>query len=354
MRIMEELFQKAVEYQEHEQAVDPGQIEPIDVTTVDQLPQECYDMGLELVQQGKVAALVMSGGQGTRLGSKLPKGMLDIGLPGNPTLFELQAQRLLGLSDNIPWYIMTSKATDQPIREYFESNNHLNYNPNNITIFQQSMMPAFHLDGSLITQNNGTHVYSPGGNGGIYASMKDNGILEDMRNRGITHVFIYCVDNAIVKVCDPWFIGFAKQGQYDCANKVVPKESPDEKVGVYCSYQGKPKIIEYSDLTDELRSHPGLSTGNIGIHCLTLDYLSHCAEMDLPYHLAYKKIKYDDHDPREPNGIKLEQFIFDAFVDSQKTGLLSVNRDHEYTPIKNKTGKASPESAREQIMSQLQ
>jgi len=345
------LFLSATTGIKHE--VDPSKIEPVEnvVNKLNLTPEQYrkyFESGLNSIKAGEVAVVVMSGGQGTRLGSSSPKGMFDIGC--GKSLFELQAEQLKTLSSwtnsVIPWYIMTSSATDQPIKDYFKNNNNLGYSE--VNFFQQDDLPAFTLDGDFIPLENGISR-SPNGNGGIFVALKKYGVIDQFKDRGIKYVFIYCVDNAIAKIADPLFIGLTKEEGYDCCNKVVSKLDRDEKVGCYCLNDGKPHVVEYSDMTDDLLDNQNLSTANIAIHCLTTEFLDNLDISSMEYHVARKKIKYYDGEkivtPTEINGIKLELFIFDAFRESKNFGLFIVEREREFAPVKNAEGNDSPATA---------
>ena len=346
------LFDEAVEYNQTHQQINPKNIKPLHPVNSMEFTAEEIDhytqAGLEAIHNDQVAVLVLSGGQGSRLGYNYPKGMLKIGLPGEPTLFQLQAARMHKLKQKT-WYIMTSSTTDSDVKQYFREHNYLGFSPDDIVIFKQDDLPAFTLDGDVFPNR-----YAPDGHGGTYHALMKNGIMSDMRRRGIKWVFLYCVDNAIVKVADPLFIGFCKENNYDVANKVIPKRSPDEKMGSFCNVNNAPHVLEYSDLTDSLKQHPALQTGNIMVHCFTVEFLERAAQMNLPHHLAYKKIPYIINDqeikPTENNGIKLEKFLFDAFPQANNLGVLTVPRETEFTPIKNKDGPDSPHSALKQIL----
>lgn len=334
--------------------------------------EEYREIGLQALKQGEVGVVLMAGGQGTRLGSSQPKGCYDIGLPSKKSLFQIQAEKLLRLqqivqgSKPISWYIMTSKPTRAATEGFFRENGYFGLDAKQIIFFNQGTLPAFDLQGRNLLLNSPTElVESPDGNGGLYRALKDNGILEDMIQKNIKHIHMYCVDNVLVKVADPVFIGFAIKNGFELATKAVRKRDASESVGLIASNAGAPCVVEYSEISKEMteaRDEDGLlkfRAANIVNHYYSVDLLKRelgnwCASM--PYHIAKKKIPVYDNvndsyqKPTEPNGIKLEQFIFDVFpyVPLGKFGCLEVDRSSEFSPLKNAPGTANdnPETSR--------
>ncbi|ALC90626.1 hypothetical protein AM500_13145 [Bacillus sp. FJAT-18017] len=338
-------------------------VEPVTYEVLEELSekkkQEYEQNGLELIQKGKVAAVLLAGGQGTRLGHDGPKGTYDIGLPGHESLFELQAKRLLKLynqTDNmIPWYIMTSPINDEETREFFHQHNYFGYNPENISFFVQPTAPTLTPDGKLMLKTKSSLSVSPNGNGGVFSALKSSGALEDMEKRGVKWIFMYNVDNAIIKIADPLFVGFADEKDSPIASKSAAKRNPQEKVGVFCLMDGKPSVIEYSEMTKEESENPDMTNAHISIHLFKLDFVKEIADKSLPYHFAHKSIPTVDDSgkeikPAEPNGYKLEQFYFDLFPEAESIAVLQVPREKEFAPVKNKSGEDSPESARRMIL----
>ena len=212
--------------------------------------EEYERLAFENIVDGKMAVLLLAGGQGTRLGVDYPKGMYNVGLLSDKSLFQLQAERLLKLQHlaeqrtgrdcrgGICWYIMTSEGTINPTVEYFESHNYFGLNPANVVVFQQGTLPCFTFEGKMLLATKSELQRAPDGNGGLYRALKRDGILEDMKKRGVTFVQLYCVDNILVRVGDPIFAGYCLSKGAECANKVVPKGFPNEAVGITCKVDG--------------------------------------------------------------------------------------------------------------------
>jgi len=347
--------------------------------------QAWWDTGLNAIAKGKVGAIILSGGQGTRLGYDGPKGTYDISLPSKKSLFQLFSERVIRLKQlarqkleidtpedvspqsALPLYIMTSPLNDQTIRDFFSSNNYFGLPEAEVIFFCQGTLPCLTLEGKIIMESSGVIAQAPAGNGDIYPALRDSGALADMEMRQLEYLHVFSVDNAICKVADPIFIGYCIQQEADCGNKVVWKSNVQEKVGVCVEKNGKPAIVEYSEMPSELNNmvddsgRPVYGGGNICNHFFTLSFIKNTV---LPnqssfYHMAKKKIPFADENgqtvtPTETNGMKLEAFIFDVFPMSSKFVLLEVDRAEEFTPVKNAPGAASdtPESAREKILAQ--
>ena len=330
--------------------------------------KQSTEIGFDAISKGQVAALLLAGGQGTRLGYDGPKGMYDIGLPSHKTLFQYMVERIqkLGLLSAkrdvkcVPFYIMTSPLNHEKTKSYFEQHDNFGLD---VTFFPQGTLPAMTSPGGkMILETAASLSLAPDGNGGIYPAMVKHGVLTDMEKRGIKYIHAFGVDNALVKPADPTFVGYCIQQNADCGNKVLWKCSPGEKVGVVASKGGKPCIVEYSDISKEMSEKKGddgrlaFGAGNICNHFYTLDFLTNVVVPNLGnmYHIARKKIPYYDEStkstvkPTENNGIKLESFIFDIFPLSKSMAVLDVSREEEFAPVKNPPGtdSDSPDTAR--------
>ncbi|RQW18640.1 UDPGP type 1 family protein [Bacillus sp. C1-1] len=321
---------------------------------------QLYNRGVSLLSQGRVAVVLLAGGQGTRLGHDGPKGTVTMDDNPETSLFALQAQQIQAQQQEahvqIPWYIMTSPINDADTRTYFADNHYFGLKKEQVTFFIQDVSPAISPEGKIILADKGQIFQAPNGNGGVFTSMKKAGILKEMKTNGIEWIFFNNIDNALVQVADPLFIGYADREGADISTKSVKKVAPSEKVGVLGQRDEKPAVIEYSELTEEERHHPLLQDANIGIHLFKRDFLDRTADASLPYHLAHKKIPSiatdgTKIDPVEPNGYKLELFYFDVFPLASSMSIFQVDRENEFLPVKNKTGQDSLEEARTRFSS---
>lgn len=336
--------------------------------------------GLDAVARGELAALVLAGGQGTRLGFAKPKGEYNLQLPSLKTLFRVQADRILRVRAlaaeragkdiaevRLPLYVMTSPMTDADTRAYFaEQKNFGLGGEDGVFFFQQGTLPCLTDDGKIMLESASKVAEAPDGNGGIYRGLHLSGAMAHMDAAGVKFVHAFAVDNAVCKVADPVFAGYCVANGADVGSKVCWKVAPEEAVGVLCKKGGRFAVVEYSDMADalkELRDESGELTygaGNVCIHFYTTDFLREkCSPDALPrdYHLARKKIPYAHEETGETvpkselsgnTGVKLESFIFDVFPASESMASLVVDRAAEFSPVKNAPGTAvdSPDSAR--------
>lgn len=324
-----------------------------------------YNLGIEAIKEGKVGVLLVAGGQGTRLGHNGPKGTFSIGLPSNKSLFQLQCERLINISRKagrlIPWYIMTSPENHNDTIAFFKNNNYFGYKEEYINFFQQGVLPIVNEEGKIFLSSKSDISTGPSGNGGCFMSLMDSGMLNDINNRGVEWIFLYGVDNTIVRVADPYFIGFTiKSGQL-VTSKVVSKVSANEKVGVLCYRNGHPTIVEYTELPDEMLQQKDsfgnllYDNANILNHILHIDFITESLQMKLPFHVAHKRISYINGlgievTPEKPNGYKFECFLFDIFANLNDMAAIKVKREEEFAPVKNSNGEDSPKTARELIL----
>ncbi len=309
------------------------------------------------IRNGHVAALVVAGGQGSRLGYNGPKGCLPIGPISNESLFFFHAREILALGKTwesaIPLYVMTSQDNDAQTQKFFEENKYFGLEKKNVFFFKQAMWPALDADGKIILDELGHIFMSPDGHGGTLNALKSSGGLADMIKRGITSVFYFQVDNPLVTIADPAFIGFHKLNQADISIKVCAKRDPNEGLGVAVERNDKTEIVEYTEFTPEQKNErlPNgelkYKYGSVAIHIFSTDFLTRESNVGLPLHIAHKKVPYCDDagktvKPTKPNAFKFEKFIFDALADAKISACLAFERSEEFAPVKNADGDDSP------------
>ncbi|OZJ05845.1 hypothetical protein BZG36_00888 [Bifiguratus adelaidae] len=344
--------------------------------------KEWWSKGLSLIAEGKVAVILMAGGQGTRLGSSAPKGCYDVELPSHKYLFQLQAERILKVQELarqyakpaekhrsiVPWYIMTSGPTHQATVSFFEKHEYFGLDKANVTFFEQGTLPCLTMDGKILLDSKSQVAVAPDGNGGIYAALQNKGIIKSLKQRGIEYSHCYCVDNCLARVADPVFIGYCVSKDIDCGVKTVRKLNPEEAVGVVCLRNGKYGVVEYSEISKEMaelrndRGELAFGAGNIANHFYTTAFLERVQSFEdqLEYHIAKKKIKHTELttgkliSPTTPNGMKMELFVFDVFPFAERLAVLEVDRRDEFSPLKNAPGSGSdcPETSRRDIIAQ--
>jgi len=329
---------------------------------------KAIEKGQLLLKQGKVAALTVAGGQGSRLGFDGPKGSYPLDIVVTKTLFEYFAESLLRAGEKygapIRWYIMTSSVNDLETKEFFIKNNYFGMAADQVIFFVQGTMPAIGNDGKILLKNKSSLALAPDGHGGTLLALNSSGALEDMKNNGVEHLSYFQVDNPLVSVVDPLFLGLHKLEESEVSSRALIKTGPFEKLGNFCMVDGSLEIIEYSDMPDELSQEVDengvlkFRAGSPAIHIFKRDFVERLTAggtLHLPWHRADKKVPCLDAsgveiDPEEPNAVKLETFIFDAIPMANKTMILAAAREEEFAPVKNKTGVDSAESCREMLI----
>jgi UDP-N-acetylglucosamine/UDP-N-acetylgalactosamine diphosphorylase len=325
---------------------------------------EAVKLGKELISAGKVAAFVVAGGQGTRLGFDGPKGDFPISPVKGKTLFQIFAETIAAVSKkyqtDCPWYVMTSPLNYGQTKEIFRSNNYYGLGENNVFIFQQGTLPNFSPDGKILLADKSTIACSPDGHGGSLRALYESGALDDMKRRGVEFMSYWQVDNPLINIFDPLFIGLHVLDKAEMSSKALIKSGPKEKVGNFCIIDGRMTVIEYSDLPDELaekRNPDGslvFELGSIAIHIINRTFVENlnADDFSLPLHKAVKKVLHIDHDGNtiESDGIKLESFVFDALPLALKSVILQTIRSEEFAPTKNAFGPDSVETTKQMMV----
>lgn len=348
--LMENLYKKTKnQKQESNDEITP--IEYLDKYKLNDEYKYYENIGKRAIKEGKLAAVTMAGGQGTRLGHDGPKGTYDIGLDSHKSLFELLCDSLkeegkkYGVT--IPWFIMTSRENNKATEEFFEKNKFFGYEKNkNIFFFIQGELPMMDTEGKILIGEDGLIKLAADGHGGIYEALVNSGMTKKMKEMGIEWVFIGGVDNCLVKMVDPVLMGIAIDKKVTVACKSVVKANPHEKVGVFCKRNGKPNVVEYTEITEEMADatdeNGELLYGESHILCnlFSVKAIERMGADPLPYHVAFKKAKYIDKDgnlitPNSPNAYKFEAFLFDAFGEVDEMAVLRVKREEEFAPVKN-------------------
>jgi len=316
--------------------------------------------GIEEIKNNKYAVVTMAGGQGTRLGHSGPKGTFMLDLQPKKSLFEIFCDKLKLIKEKynviIPWYLMTSKENNNATVEFFEKNNYFNYPKEAVKFFIQGEIPMIDKNGKIILTEDGLIKNASNGHGGIFEAMFKNDVVKDMKDKGIEWVFIGPVDNPLVQMTDEIFIGYAAEKKVLAVGKSIVKANPEEKVGVFCKRNGRPSVVEYTEITKEMAEQKNenneLAFGESHINCnlFNIKAIEKIGDEKLPYHTAFKKATYMNENgeiikPEEPNCYKFETFIFDSFEKLDNMEILRGKREEEFAPVKNKEGVDSPETA---------
>jgi UDP-N-acetylglucosamine/UDP-N-acetylgalactosamine diphosphorylase len=373
---LDELVRSLVRGEQAEPAA-PGEVAPVEVYRLPQTDGErsarrhVAEIGEDALRRGEVAIVLVAGGSGTRLGFDGPKGTFPIGPVSGASLFQIHAEKIVALGRrygrHLPLYVMTSPENHEATARFFDEHDH--FGLKHVRFFVQGRMPAVDREtGKVLLASKGEIALSPDGHGGTVAALAATGpgggpsCLEEMASQGIKTLFYFQVDNPLVQIADPAFLGLHSQAGAEMSFKVIEKVAPDEKVGVVVTVDGTPQVIEYSDLTAELaeRREPDgrlqLWAGSIAIHLFELAFIERLAsgEIGLPFHRAIKKVPYVREDgnvvkPESPNAVKFEQFIFDALPLAERWTLVETDRAQEFEPLKNATGPDSPATVRQRM-----
>lgn len=342
-----------------------GVFAPLDAVEVGEIEargEEFKETGLKAIREGKVGAVLLAGGQGTRLGLDRPKGTLNIGIDRELYLFEQLLRNLMDVTDEagvyVPLYIMTSNINHADTTAFFKEHDYFGYPKDYVKFFVQEMVPACDYEGRIYMESQTEVAMSPNGNGGWFSSMVNAGLLADIKTRGIEWINVFAVDNCLQRIADPKFVGATITYGCESGAKVVRKAAPDERVGVLCTEDGKPSIAEYYEMTEEMataRKENGDLKYGFGVilnYLFSEKKLEQIADARMPIHVVEKKIPYMDVDgtfvkPEQPNGYKFETLVLDMVHMMDDCIPYEVVREKEFAPIKNLHGVDSLDSARE-------
>ncbi|HTU16494.1 MAG TPA: UDPGP type 1 family protein [Gemmataceae bacterium] len=361
---LERLVQLFAEREHTYQVPDSSRIKPLDIVPADAPDNAAMRAaGEDALRGGEVAALVVAGGQGSRLGFEHPKGMFAVGPVSRKSLFQIHAEKVLALGRRYgkqpPFLVMTSPATDAETREFFAAQEYFGLPGEEVFFFCQGTMPALDLaTGKLLLEAPGRLFLSPDGHGGTLTALAKSGLLERLRQRGIRHLFYFQVDNPLVKVADPIFLGRHLATRSEASSKIVPKQGPKDRLGNLALVDGRCAMIEYSDLPDTLANERDangrlrLWAGSPAIHIFDMDFLARVTEGAglLPFHVAKKKVPYWDEkqgqtmQPQKENALKFERFIFDVLPLAERWLVMETSHREEFAPLKNAEGDSSPKT----------
>ena len=348
-----------------EAEVNVGELKPIKSLNPDKITKEEKEMyenvGADILRNNKFAVVTMSGGQGTRLGYKVPKGTFKIDVePQAKYLFEIIVDTLQRANKKynvtIPWYIMTSNENNDEIVKFMEEHNYFGYDKEYIGFFEQGELPLITEDGQILLDENYNIKKASDGNGSIFKSMYIKGVLEDMKTKGIEWVYIGSIDNVLLKMVDTLLMGVAIKEGSEIATRSIFKNCPTERIGSLCIQDGKVKVIEYSELPQDMieaKDEDGeILFGESHVMCnlFSIKALEKISLQNLQYHKAHKKYSYLDEngklvEPEEPNAYKFEYFIFDSFEFFNQISIVRGKREEDFAPVKNKEGVDSPATA---------
>lgn len=342
-----------------------GSFAPLGAVTISDIAknsEKYIETGLEAIKAGKAAAVLLAGGQGTRLGFDKPKGMFNIGIDRELSIFGCLMNNLMDVVKAagvwIPLYIMTSEKNNDDTVAFFREKDYFGYDPSYIRFFIQDMAPAVDFDGKVYMESKSRISVSPNGNGGWFSSLVRDGLLDDIKEKGVEWINVFAVDNVLQRIADPGFIGAVISSGLQSGSKVVSKVSPEERVGVLCLEDGKPSIVEYYEMTEEMRTLTDENGELAYKYGVILNYLFNIKKLEeicdekLPVHVVDKKIPYMDENgisisPEKPNGYKFETLVLDMVHMQDSCLAYEVIRSREFAPVKNAVGVDSVDSARE-------
>jgi len=334
--------------------------------------KKMYNVGEESLKKGELAAFVVAGGQGTRLGLDAPKGTFKVSPVKEKSLFQLFAEKILRAERkynvSIPWLIMTSELNYSQTIEFFEKNNFFGLKKEDVIFFKQGKMPCCDTLGKIILEEKDSIAFAPDGHGGSLKAICKSSALEKLKKRKIKYLSYFQVDNPLINIVDCAFLGFHINANSDLSSKMIPKRDALEKVGLFCKVNDKIKVLEYSDLPKKFQEQHDANgdlihiAGSVAIHIFSLDFIENFAganaNFKMPFHRADKKIPFVDSNgnkvkPESSNGVKFETFVFDALEFAKNPVIIEASRLEEFAPVKNASGEDSPQTCKEAQIKQF-
>ncbi|NRA38362.1 MAG: UTP--glucose-1-phosphate uridylyltransferase [Planctomycetes bacterium] len=315
--------------------------------------------GEAALQAGQAAVLMVAGGQGTRLGFSGPKGCYEVGVHSGKSIYQLQAEKVLSLSNrcgvDVPFLIMTSPMTDVESRDYFAVHNYFGLKAEQVRFFSQGTVPSIDEAGKVLRAGPGQLLENPDGHGGCHTALVDTGELAYLKEKGIAYIIYIQVDNILAPVDDSELLGLAIEEKADVITKVLEKAHPDEKVGHLVKVNDRDAIVEYTEVTPEqcreLDSDGNLiyRWGSPAMHCWSVEFFAGLADNGfvLPLHRSSKPLQaWQNGSLSAVTGWKNERFIFDLVPQATVSLGLQIDRSSEFAPVKNAEGADSAASTR--------
>lgn len=367
-RVVDKAREKLKQKDELQRRVWPPSIIGLPETTGERRRRDqAAEAGAAAIREGRTAVFTAAGGQSSRMGIEYPKGAFPVTPVREKSLFQVHAEKIAFLQENhgvtIPWAIMVSETNQDQTRDFFQDNEFFGLDRDNVWFIVQGMNPALSEGGDILLAEKHRVFLSPNGHGGSFSALRDSGALERLLEQGRDTLFYFQVDNVLVNVLDPVYVGYHLLEGCDMSSKCVMKRDPGEKLGAFVVEGGRTAIVEYSEV-DEVLVEGGedkdraLRAGNVGIHVIDLGFAGRITEggLQLPLHLAHKAVPHVDLqgnrvEPEAPNGYKIETFIFDALTMTDRTIIMETRREEEFSPLKNRTGEDSLETVdRDQLL----
>ncbi len=309
-------------------------------------------LGLKLLKEKKIACVVLAGGQGSRLKYDGPKGLFPLSPVKKKPLFQLMAEKVYAASQlaeqPLPIALMTSPLNHQQTLSFFETHDNFRLQPEQVSFFCQPLWPLLSPSGDLFLEDPYTVALGPNGNGCLSTMLYTSGLWEKWKRAGIEMVSVIPIDNPLALPFDTELCGFHALSGNEVTIKAALRQSPYEDVGVLVeTFEGKTSVVEYSEIAPEDRfaeenGQLVYRFANIGLYCLSMDFIAHTANRPLPIYKARKHAKQLEPTNIEKNAWKFEEFIFDLFSYSNCCHTLVYSRDACFAPLKNLEGNYSP------------